>query len=332
MMTARHCSIVSGANEETDPMIAVSDKVKIALDETRMLILGSQILIGFQFRAVFQDGFDDLSQSLRHLDAVALLLMLAASTLLIAPSLYHRIAEQGEDTVRLYRVTSAMAGLALFPFACSIGLDVFIAIGKALGRWVALLAGCGFAALALFCWYGIEYLRMRTTGRKERIMASQRGDDGKPTSLHDRIDQMLTEARVILPGAQALLGFQLAIIVTRSFDALDASAKLLHATSLGLVTLTVILLMAPAAYHRIVYAGEDAEEFHRTGSIMVTAATAPLALGIGCDVQVVMARIFDAPAVATGIAVAVTAAFVAVCHVYPLIVRLREKRAPQGRP
>ena len=28
--------------------------------------------------------------------------------------------------------------------------------------------------------------------------------------LHARIEQMLTEARVILPGAQALLGFQLA--------------------------------------------------------------------------------------------------------------------------
>lgn len=313
-------------------MITISDKVKIALDETRMLILGSQILIGFQFRAVFQDGFEDLSKGLRYLDALALLLMLAASTLLIAPGLYHRIAEQGEDTVRLHRVTSAMAGLALFPFACSIGLDVFIAIGKAVAPPTALLAGCGFAALALFWWYGFEYLRMRTIGGKERSMASQRSGGRKPTSLHNKIDQMLTEARVILPGAQALLGFQLAIIVTRSFDALDATSKLLHATSLGLVTLTVILLMAPAAYHRIVYAGEDAEEFHRTGSIMVTAATVPLALGIGCDVYVVMARIFAVPELAVGIAVAVTAAFVALCHVYPLVVRLRDDRTPQARP
>jgi hypothetical protein len=245
---------------------------------------------------------------------------------LIAPGVYHRIVEQGRDSVRLHRVTSAMAALALLPFACSIGLDVFIAIDKALGRRAALLAGCGFAALALSCWYGVEYLRMRKVGRKERNMASQRGEGRKPTSLHNKIDQMLTEARVILPGAQALLGFQLAIIVTRSFDALDATSKLLHAASLGLVTLTVILLMAPAAYHRIVYAGEDAEEFHRTGSIMVTAATVPLALGIGCDVYVVMARIFASPHVAVGIAIATTAVFVAVCHVYPLIVRLRDNR------
>jgi hypothetical protein len=33
----------------------LSKKVKIALDETRILILGAQILLGFQFRGVFSD-------------------------------------------------------------------------------------------------------------------------------------------------------------------------------------------------------------------------------------------------------------------------------------
>jgi hypothetical protein len=32
--------------------MALKDKVKTALDETRLLILGSQILFGFQLRAV----------------------------------------------------------------------------------------------------------------------------------------------------------------------------------------------------------------------------------------------------------------------------------------
>jgi len=36
--------------------------------------------------------------------------------------------------------------------------------------------------------------------------------------LAKKIDQMLTEARVILPGAQALLGFQLAVILTQAFE------------------------------------------------------------------------------------------------------------------
>ena len=41
--------------------------------------------------------------------------------------------------------------------------------------------------------------------------------------LPKKIDQMLTEARVIVPGAQALLGFQLAVVLTQSFDELPAS-------------------------------------------------------------------------------------------------------------
>jgi hypothetical protein len=305
-------------------MSALSGKVKVALDETRMLILGAEILVGFQFRAAFQDGFERLPRSTRQLDAVALALMLAAATLLIAPGVYHRIVDNGRDSVRLHRFTSTMAGLALFPFACSVGLDVFIALDKVLGRRAALVAGCGFGGLALFCWYGVECLRMRFTGRKERVMAAQRPGGPQPTPLHTRIDQMLTEARVILPGAQALLGFQLAIILTSSFDGLSHAAKLWHAASLGLITLTVILLMAPAAYHRIVYAGEDAEEFHRVGSLLVTAATVPLALGLGCDVYVVMTRIFASAALGAGIAIVATIGFVAVWHVYPVIVRLRD--------
>jgi hypothetical protein len=38
----------------------LSKKVKIALDETRILILGAQILLGFQFRGVFSDGYEQL--------------------------------------------------------------------------------------------------------------------------------------------------------------------------------------------------------------------------------------------------------------------------------
>jgi len=32
-------------------------KVKMALDETRLLVLGIQVLLGFQFQAFFQTGF-----------------------------------------------------------------------------------------------------------------------------------------------------------------------------------------------------------------------------------------------------------------------------------
>jgi hypothetical protein len=63
-----------------------------------------------------------------------------------------------------------------------------------------------------------------------------------------------------------------------------------------LVALTVVLLMAPTAYHRIVYAGEDVQDMYRVGSALVTAATAPLALGLAGDVYVVVTKIAASPA------------------------------------
>jgi hypothetical protein len=116
-------------------------------------------------------------------------------------------------------------------------------------------------------------------------------DEHQKTPIHQKIDQMLTEARVILPGAQAMLGFQLAIVLTRAFEQLPSEQRLVHAASLGLVALAVVLLMAPAAYHRIVYAGEDNPDMHGVGSTLVTAATVPLAGGIAGDVYVVITKI-----------------------------------------
>ena len=55
------------------------------------------------------------------------------------------------------------------------------------------------------------------------------------TPLNERITQMLTEARVVLPGVQALLGFQLTSVISQSFEKLPASSKLVHAVSLGCI-------------------------------------------------------------------------------------------------
>ena len=298
----------------------LSKKIKTALDETRILILGAQILIGFQFRGVFRDGFETLPAHARYLDGVALVFMLAAAALLIAPALYHRIIAGGEDSGEIHQLISRMASAALLPFAISLGISLFIGIERVGGFWAGVAAGGGFGGLALFAWYGWEAIHKVSAGRKERQMTAMQRNEREKTPLHTKIEQMLTEARVILPGAQALLGFQLAIILTQSFEKLPPASQAMHALSLGLIALTVILLMAPAAYHRIVYAGEDATEFHRTGSILVTAATVPLALGMSTDLFVVMAKIAGTEAGAIIAALALVG-FIALWHVYPAVRR-----------
>jgi hypothetical protein len=89
---------VKGVKGQT--AMSLAKNVKTALDETRTMILGAQILLGFQHQSVFQDRFDQLPIHARISSACALALMLATVGLLIASSAFHRIGEHGESTAR----------------------------------------------------------------------------------------------------------------------------------------------------------------------------------------------------------------------------------------
>jgi hypothetical protein len=285
----------------------ISKKIKIALDESRMLILGAQILVGFQFRGVFQNLYEQLPASARYLNGLALLLMILTVALLIVPGTYHRVVEDGNASGQFLRMTGRVTSLALAPFAASLGIDIGIAGQQILGAVGGIAAGASVGLLAIVFWFGIEVWRKRSTGIVERAMNAHHNDEFEKPALHEKIDQMLTEARVILPGAQALLGFQLAIVLTEAFEKLPLEIKLTHGAALILVAASVVFLMAPAAYHRIVYGGEDSEEFHRIGSIFVTWSTIPLALGMSADVFVVGTKIVPS-AMASGLIASAVAA------------------------
>lgn len=302
----------------------LSKKIKTALDETRILILGAQILLGFELRAAFSEGFDRLPSHARHLEALALMLMTVSVALMIAPGPYHRIVERGQDSGPFYNVTTTISDLALLPFGLALGLDVFVSIEHVIGGAAGIASGAAATVVALGMWYGLPRAVAARTGQKEREMTERQRNERPPTPLDVKIEQMLTEARVILPGAQALFGFQLAIVLTAAFENLPDRSRLVHAISLGLVALSVTLLMAPAAYHRIVYAGEASRDMHRVGSIMVTLATAPLALGLAGDVYVVIGKIIG---LETGIAAGVFALIVLIglWYAYPAAVLFRRE-------
>src|SRR5215475_2296681 len=190
----------------------IAQKVKLALDETRMLILGAQILLGFQLRGVFSDGYDRLPAYTRYLDGIALGLMVCVVGLLIVPGPYHRVVMQGENNTHFHRLVTAVADLALLPFALALGLDLVITASPILGEAAGGAIGIGGAVVAIGLWYGFPWMRKRYSGRQERAMIIRNTGKSSDVPLHTKIEQMLTEARVVLPGAQALFGFQLAIV------------------------------------------------------------------------------------------------------------------------
>ena len=276
-------------------MASLKDKVQNALDEGRMLILGSQVLLGFQFRSVFEPGFEKLPEYSQYLKLVGLILMLIAIVLLMWPAAYHRVVAEGEDTQEVHNFTSSVMDWALLPFALGLALDLFVATERVTGRAVAIISGIAGGAVALFFWYVLPLIRRNA--RAPRIKEEQEMDEQKQESgeskTKDKIKHALTEARMVLPGAQALLGFQFVTFLMEAFEKLPASSKLIHLASLALVALSIILLMSPAAYHRIVEQGEETEHFHRFASRMLLAAMFPLSLGMCGDLFVVVRKVTE---------------------------------------
>jgi hypothetical protein len=303
-----------------------AERLKIALDESRMLVLGAHVLLGFQLRGAFQDGFEELPYYSKLLDTVTIGFMVLTLGLLIAPATYHRVVEDGNASPTIQRMISRFMGLALLPFGLSIGINLFIANERIVSPTLAAVVATGGICIAAWFWFGLGVMALVQKGGKAMRLGEQR------IALVKKIDQMLTEARVVLPGAQALLGFQLAVVITQAFEKLPQSSKVVHAAALGLVALCAILLMAPAAYHRIVYGGEPSEEFYDLGSRFITAATMVLGLGLAADVYVVITKIAESEAAGLAAAAAALIVLVVLWHVFPFWARrAKQNSGAQGR-
>jgi hypothetical protein len=263
-------------------MSAVAQQVKNALDEARLMILVVQVLLGFQMRAPFEPGFAHLSHASRGLEIGGLTLLLAAFVCFIAPAPFSEVAFAGETSTEVQTFTSLMLTIGLLPFLAAMSLNVYVTVSTTVSRTTAGLLAAAVALAALWWWYGM--------GLKDRAGGAARRHVTHQTALADRIERLMTEARMIVPGAQALLGFQFATFFMTGFERLPTPLKALHIVSLSLVGLATILLIAPAAYHRIAENGEDTERVVDVGSRMVLLSLVPLALGIAADVVVVMGQ------------------------------------------
>ena len=281
--------------------------------ESRMLILGASVFLGFQYRAPFETGFDSLPAASQYLKIAGLLLLLVSITLIISPGAYHRIVWQGNDSPDIQDFATRVMDWALLPFLLTLGLDFYAVAGKFVGSTGGVLVGTLIATTALLFWYGPGLVWRKKRARRK---TKQRAEMEK-TPLKDRVEQVLTEARVVLPGVQALLGFQLATILMEGFDKLPQSSKYIHLISLILMGLCVILLMTPAAYHRIVERGEDTESFHRVASALLLVTMIPLPLGICGDLFVVLRKVTNSISLSIGIALLTLVFFYALWFGFP---------------
>jgi hypothetical protein len=301
-------------------MASLKDSVASELSELRNMVLGAQIFLGFQYEALFMPRFHAAAAAGSALYVGGLATLIAALIFLVAPTAHHRLAEHGDAT----RAQSRFAGLALgagaFLFALALGLDVAFALGVAVAHaWMfAILV----TSMALFAWFILEFTMRSKTPPPPRESAR--------LTLKQTLSELMSESRIVLPGVQALLGFQLAAYLSDGFARLAPSAQLVHHAALGLLLVSMILLMAPAPFHRIAERGIATRRAEIVGVWMVMSGLALLALGLAGDFYVALVAVTHNEGLAvTGASIAAGAAFF-IWFVYPLSKRAHD-HGPRSR-
>jgi Ca2+/Na+ antiporter len=278
-------------------MAALKDKIETSLNEARILILGGQVLAGIQFRIFFEGEFQHVPLGYQRILFAGLAALLLGLAFLMAPASYHTIVEEHRDTVHLYHFTALMLAFGLLPFALSLATTMLITV-RQLGTENAAIAAAAISCL--FCvllWYAFPLLERWRKKHSFSLFPVTEASMEKPEpgnskeKLSGEVKEVLLEARMVLPGAQALLGFQFINIWLEGFNTISRPMKLTHFGSLCSVAVSTILLMMPAAYHRIAEAGEDTQQFVRFAGRMLLTAMVFLAIGICGDFLVVAVKL-----------------------------------------
>ena len=139
-----------------------------------------------------------------------------------------------------------------------------------------------------------------------------------PDERDDRnLLELLQELRVAGLGVQVLFGFLLAIPFTNKFSELSGGQRDLYVTTLLLAALAAALLLAPVAFHRILFRMRQKEFLVRSANVLAILGLVTVGLAVSATVALVLSYVL--PGLPT---VVITAAmlvlFAGLWFAYPL--------------
>jgi hypothetical protein len=132
----------------------------------------------------------------------------------------------------------------------------------------------------------------------------------EPIKLDAAAAHLLEECRMVLPGIQALFGFQLIAVFNEGFSQkLPEGGQVLHYAAVVLVALAIALVMTPAALHRQTSQREVSERFIWISSGLVLGSMFPLAIGLCLEVYLVGVVVLKGHAIGAAAAAALFLVF-----------------------
>ena len=144
-------------------------------------------------------------------------------------------------------------------------------------------------------------------------------------SLEEEATHATHEARMVLPGVQAVLGFQLVAVFNQRFEELSFTEQVVHLSAFGLIALAMGLMMTPAAYHRQAERGYVSRRFVDLASTLLTVAMFPLVAGLSLDTYLIARLILEARLAASVVAAGVAVMLLSLWYGLPAIGRSLKK-------
>jgi hypothetical protein len=121
-------------------------------------------------------------------------------------------------------------------------------------------------------------------------------DEDVKVRLEREHTELLEELRALIPGAQVLFGFLLAIRFTSPFTELNAVQRDVYYATLLTTAVSLVLLLAPSAYHRLRFREGDKDAMVRKGNREAIAGTGAIALAFTGVLYLITDLLFTTPA------------------------------------
>ncbi len=144
--------------------------------------------------------------------------------------------------------------------------------------------------------------------------------------LSKAAEYLLEECRMVLPGMQALFGFQLIAVFNAGFaEKLSHTEQLLHLGAIGLIVISIALIMTPAAYHRRTSPMQITSAFISLSTRLLLWSMWPLAAGLCLDFYLISRVILRSSAAAV-LAAVLFVLFFGLWSVLPRVMMSRDPR------
>ena len=134
------------------------------LNELRVAVTGVQVLFAFLLTVPFQQGFQEVTRTEKHVYLVTLLASAAAIAFLIAPTSYHRLLWRRGYRPEIIQAGARMLLFGVIALAIAMVGAVFLVVSYLFDGDTAYTVGVSTAAMFALLWFGLPLVRRARDG------------------------------------------------------------------------------------------------------------------------------------------------------------------------